>query len=62
MKQKETIYCNICQKPSTEDQNTVYLSAFKNGEEVHICTSCIPHVIHGSGEIVKSNEEVKKEI
>ena len=34
----------------------------KNGEEVDICTSCIPSVIHGSGMVVKSNEEIKAEI
>ena len=31
-------------------------------EVVDICTSCIPSVIHGSGMVVKSNEEIKAEI
>jgi len=40
----------------------VFITAHCRGEEVHICTGCIPSVIHGSGEVVKSNEEVKKAV
>ena len=43
-------------------KNAVFIHAHKNGEEVDICTSCIPSVIHGSGMVVKSNEEIKAEI
>lgn len=62
MKQNDIIVCNVCQKPSDFDDNSVYLQAYKNGEEVHICTSCIPNVIHGSGEVVKSNSEIKEQL
>ena len=53
-------YCNVCLKESNDREKTVYLHATCLGEEVHICTSCIPQVIHGSGEVVKTNEEVTK--
>lgn len=62
MKIDDKVICNVCQKPSDIDANAVFLHATKNGEEVHICTSCIPHIIHGNGEAVKSNEEVKKSL
>ncbi len=55
-------YCNVCLKESNKDENTVYMRAVCRGEDIHICTSCVPHVIHGSGDIVKSNAEVEKEI
>ncbi len=55
-------YCNVCTIGSDAGQKTVYIKAICLGEEVHICTSCIPQVIHGSGEIVKSNDEVKQKI
>ncbi|MBE0491260.1 MAG: hypothetical protein IBX44_03295 [Sulfurospirillum sp.] len=54
--------CNICLKPSDAEANTVYIKAICNDEEIHVCTGCIPHIIHGSGDIVKSNETVKAQI
>ncbi|MCD8213381.1 MAG: hypothetical protein LUC34_04970 [Campylobacter sp.] len=56
------IVCNVCGLKNTDDNNAVFIHANKNGEEVDICTSCIPSVIHGSGMVVKSNEEIKAEI
>jgi hypothetical protein len=53
-------YCNVCLKESNDREKTVYIHAKCLGEEVLICTSCIPQVIHGSGEVVKTNEEVTK--
>lgn len=53
--------CNVCLKPSDAVANAVYIKAIAHGEEVHVCTSCIPHIIHGSGDIVKTNETVKAE-
>ncbi|MCH9813698.1 MAG: hypothetical protein K0U47_07105 [Epsilonproteobacteria bacterium] len=55
-------YCNVCMIESNSDTKTVYIKAVCLGEEVHICTSCIPHVIHGSGEVVKTNSEVESNI
>ncbi len=52
-------YCNVCMKESSNGEKTVYIKAICLGEDVHICTSCIPHVIHGSGDAVKSNTELK---
>lgn len=54
--------CNVCGRPSEQDPNAVFIRAHKAGEEVHICTGCIPHVIHGSGEVVKSNEAIKAQL
>lgn len=54
--------CNVCLKPSDADNSAVFIKAIKNGEEVLVCTSCIPHIIHGSGDVVKSNENVRKEL
>jgi len=54
--------CNICLRTSKESENTVFIKAIKNGEEIHVCTGCIPHIIHGSGEIVKSNAQVEAEL
>jgi len=55
-------YCNVCMVDSTGTNKTVFIKAVCLGEDVHICTSCIPQVIHGSGEIVKSNNEVKEKV
>ncbi len=60
MEQGSKIYCNVCLVDSDVSAKIVYLKAVCEGEEVHICTSCIPAIIHGSGEIVKSNSEVEK--
>lgn len=54
--------CNVCSRPSDQDPSAVFIQAHKGGETVHICTACIPHVIHGSGEVVKSNETIKAEV
>ncbi|MFL1705531.1 hypothetical protein ACHJH3_00840 [Campylobacter sp. MOP7] len=50
--------CNVCGITSEENSNAVFIHAHKNGQEVEICTSCIPSVVHGSGVVVKSNEEL----
>lgn len=60
MKKENITICNVCQKSSNVDTDAIYLQAYKNGEEVHICTSCMPHIIHGNAEAVKSNEEIRK--
>ena len=54
--------CNVCMKTSEESVNTVFVLATRNGEMIHVCTSCIPHIIHGSGNIVKSNDAVQAEV
>ncbi len=52
--------CNVCLSPSDDGQTRVYVKAVCGGEEVHVCTACLPTVIHQSAEAVKSNEEVEK--
>ncbi len=56
----EKTYCNVCMVGSEKGAKIVFVKAICDDEDVHICTSCIPQVIHGSGEILKSNEEVKE--
>jgi hypothetical protein len=53
--------CNVCMRSSEESKGTVFIKAVQNGEEIHVCTSCIPHIIHGSGDVVKSNATVTAE-
>lgn len=53
--------CNVCLKTSKDASETVFIKATKDGEVVDVCTGCIPHIIHGSGDVVKSNETVKAE-
>ena len=53
--------CNICLKSSEEDSGAVFIKAVKSGEDIHVCTGCIPHIIHGSGDIVKPNAVVLAE-
>lgn len=57
-----TQVCNVCLKSSADDSGAVFITATKGGEEVHVCTSCIPHIIHGSGDVVKSNIVVEAEV
>jgi len=54
--------CNVCLRTSEESAGAVFIQAMKNGETIHVCTSCIPHIIHGSGDVVKSNEQVEAEL
>jgi hypothetical protein len=53
--------CNVCLRSSEESQGAVFIQASKNGEAIHVCTGCIPHIIHGSGDVVKSNTVVEAE-
>lgn len=53
--------CNVCMRSSNESAGAVFIKAVKNGEEIHVCTGCIPHIIHGSGDVVKSNNAVEAE-
>jgi hypothetical protein len=57
-----TQVCNVCLKTADQAVNAVFVKAVCRGEDVHICTSCIPHVIHGSGDIVKSNSEIESKL
>ena len=54
--------CNVCGLKSSDEPNAVFIDAHKGGEEVDICTSCIPSVIHGSGMVVRSNDEVQGDL
>ncbi len=51
--------CNVCLKPSDEVKGAVYIKAVANGEDIHVCTGCIPVIIHGDGSAIRSNAEVK---
>lgn len=62
MKKDNVYICNVCGLISSEDKDAVFIKANKGEEEIHICTSCIPAVIHGSGLSVKSNSEIEAEI
>jgi len=62
MEINNTQVCNVCLKSSDTDSNAVFIKATKGGESVDVCTACIPHIIHGSGDAVKANETVKKEL
>lgn len=53
--------CNVCMRASNESAGAVFIKAVKNGEDIHVCTGCIPHIIHGSGDVVKSNSVVEAE-
>ncbi|AFL69289.1 hypothetical protein [Sulfurospirillum barnesii] len=54
--------CNVCLRSSEENSGAVFIKAMKNGEEIHVCTGCIPHIIHGSGDVAKSNAQVSLEL
>ncbi|MBT0879581.1 MULTISPECIES: hypothetical protein [unclassified Campylobacter] len=56
------IICNVCSLKASEDEHAVFIRAHKNNKPVDICTSCIPSVIHGSGMVVKSDEEIIKDL
>ena len=62
MRENNTVVCNVCGQKSSDNEVAVFVRAHKNGEEVDICTGCIPSVIHGSGMVVRSNDEVKAEL
>lgn len=59
---KDEIICNVCMLKASEDENAVFIKGNKNGKSIDICTNCIPSVIHGSGMIVKSDEEILKDL
>ncbi len=56
----EKVVCHVCLSQSSKNDNKVYLKSICRDEEVYVCTGCIPQVIHGSGEVVKTKEQVKK--
>lgn len=60
MRKDNICICNVCGAKSSDDKNLVFVRAFKDTQEVDICTKCLPSVIHDSGEIVKTNEEISK--
>lgn len=62
MREIADIICNVCGAKMSENADAVFIKACKGGEEVDICTSCMPSVIHGSGSVVKSNDEIRAEI
>ena len=55
------IYCNVC-GANNEDKTKVFLPAVFGDNSVHICTSCIPSVIHGGSEVVNTNEELAAKV
>lgn len=62
MEMNNTQICNVCLKSSSNETSAVFIKAVAKGEDVHVCTACIPHIIHGSGDVIKSNDAVKEEV
>ena len=62
MREANNTWCNVCGMSSEEDEYAVFLSARKGGEDIDICTPCVPSVIHGSGLGVKSNAELRADL
>ncbi|MFV0481539.1 MAG: hypothetical protein ACK5LP_06110 [Campylobacteraceae bacterium] len=58
----EIYYCNICGKSTDKAPNTIFIKGVYENEEIHVCTSCIPAMVHGDGKGVVSNNELKKEL
>ncbi len=56
----EKVVCHVCLSESNENDNRVFLKSICRGEEVYVCTACIPQVIHGSGDVVKTKAEVEE--
>lgn len=54
--------CNICLKNSEDEPEAVFIKAVARGENVHVCTGCIPVIIHGDSNAIKSNAQVRLEI
>ena len=61
MELNSKVYCNVC-GASNDDKTKVFVSAVFGDENIHICTSCIPSVIHGGSEVVNTNEELKSKV
>lgn len=55
-------YCNICKKSTKEHPKTIFVQAVLNIEDIHVCTACIPKLVHGNGDGVMSNEELKEKL
>jgi hypothetical protein len=61
MELNDKVYCNVC-GANNEDPTKVFVQAVFGDNPVHICTSCIPSVIHGGSEVVNTNEELSSKI
>ena len=61
MELNEKVYCNVC-GASNEDATKVFVQAVFGDNQIHICTSCIPSVIHGGSDVVKTNDELKAQV
>ncbi len=53
-------YCNICQKSTKDAPKTIFVQGVLDGETIHVCTNCIPTLVHGGGKGVLSNEELEE--
>lgn len=62
MEKNSVQVCNVCLKPSNDGQKRVYVKAMCGGEEVHVCTACLPTVIHESASAVKTNAQVEEAV
>lgn len=62
MRKNDEVVCNVCGLSSKDEPNAVFIQAVKGGESVDVCTSCMPTIIHGSGSVVRSNEELAVEL
>jgi len=61
MELNDKVYCNVC-GANNEDPTKVFVQAVFGKEAVHICTSCIPSVIHGGSEVVVTNDELASKV
>lgn len=62
MKKNNEIYCNVCLTSNIDDPNVVFIQAIYHNENIDVCTSCMPTLIHSCASAIKSNEEVAAEL
>jgi len=62
MEKNSVQVCNVCLTPSNNGERRVYVKAVCGGDEIHICTSCLPTVIHENADAVKTNAQVEASV
>lgn len=54
--------CNVCLRSSNESEGAVFIKAVKNGEDIHVCTGCIPHIIHAVVMLLNLTQSFKQNL
>lgn len=62
MKINNKVYYKIFGANNEDNKTKVFVGSVFGKDATHLCIACLPNIIHGSSDVVKTNDELLAEV